>query len=844
MKNIFRYSILLALCSFVGLVSCAPEELSTDQFSDDTVVLGAFAPNPVVRGAELRIMGSNLDKIVEVQIPGAEPITEIELVASGRVSEIRVVTPKAGAEDESVTGPVVLIDADGNTYKSKTELSFTEGIVLDSFTPAEAMPGDVVTVKGDYLYNVQQIVLGGGVYVTGEQITQKSRRELKFIVPSNAITGPVTIGDVDENNNPDGLIPNNVPSEEQLVIGDPTVKAADRGMLKAGAEITVQGSYLDMIEKAAFRVTTPAAEEGAEPTVADTDVDFVLAKDNKSVKVVLPATVADGEIVLTSFAGKEFKAGAYTTVIPTAVAIAAETRYKAGLKAVVTGKDLDLVTSAKLAGTDLDIVYADNKITFAIPAAAVDGTVALALANGKTVETAAVELVKPVVTALSVSELVAGASFEITGTDMDLVTSITLKKEKMEYEYVADANKITVKTTGTSVSGDVVLKCENGIEVNAGVLTVTYDSFVIVSTLPSAASIGDEITMTGSNFNMIESIYFGETKVTGYSKRDDTEMTFVIPTTVDTGTYQIKFVLTTGEEETCPSSIEVKGAVTTIVLWEGSHPVGAWNNNLELKPDEYPFGTIPYGSVLNIDIEVNSDPAQDYYMLQYVYRAEGWPKIGEQSCNPGATFMQVQLTDADIDNIYTYGLAFLGHYVTVKKVYITFQNGDTDPMCPSDIMINDFDQHGDHNASWDNSWAGYATGKMDGDNGYLEITGEGSGWLINCNHQSAGQLAPYVEDSSKYNVKFDIWIPEGAAIADNSVVAQVIFCDAWYWIGNLNTGDIAGKGKWMTWTIDYSNANVPAVLDMSSGAQGLSIESSGALLPVGTKIDNFRLSLK
>ena len=844
MKNIFRYSILLALCSFVGLVSCAPEELSTDQFSDDTVVLGAFAPNPVVRGAELRIMGSNLDKIVEVQIPGAEPITEIELVASGRVSEIRVVTPKAGAEDESVTGPVVLIDADGNTYKSKTELSFTEGIVLDSFTPAEAMPGDVVTVKGDYLYNVQQIVLGGGVYVTGEQITQKSRRELKFIVPSNAITGPVTIGDVDENNNPDGLIPNNVPSEEQLVIGDPTVKAADRGMLKAGAEITVQGSYLDMIEKAAFRVTTPAAEEGAEPTVADTDVDFVLAKDNKSVKVVLPATVADGEIVLTSFAGKEFKAGAYTTVIPTAVAIAAETRYKAGLKAVVTGKDLDLVTSADLSGEKLDIVYADNKLTFAIPAKAVDGVVTLALANGKTVETAAVELVKPVVTALSVSELVAGASFEITGTDMDLVTSITLKKEKMEYEYVADANKITVKTTGTSVSGDVVLKCENGIEVNAGVLTVTYDSFVIVSTLPSAASIGDEITMTGSNFNMIESIYFGETKVTGYSKRDDTEMTFVIPTTVDTGIYQIKFVLTTGEEETCPSSIEVKGAVTTIVLWEGSHPVGAWNNNLELKPDEYPFGTIPYGSVLNIDIEVNSDPAQDYYMLQYVYRAEGWPKIGEQSCNPGATFMQVQLTDADIDNIYTYGLAFLGHYVTVKKVYITFQNGDTDPMCPSDIMINDFDQHGDHNASWDNSWAGYATGKMDGDNGYLEITGEGSGWLINCNHQSAGQLAPYVEDSSKYNVKFDIWIPEGAAIADNSVVAQVIFCDAWYWIGNLNTGDIAGKGKWMTWTIDYSNANVPAVLDMSSGAQGLSIESSGALLPVGTKIDNFRLSLK
>ena len=857
MKNIFRYSILLALCSFVGLVSCAPEELSTDQFSDDTVVLGAFAPNPVVRGAELRIMGSNLDKIVEVQIPGAEPITEIELVASGRVSEIRVVTPKAGAEDESVTGPVVLIDADGNTYKSKTELSFTEGIVLDSFTPAEAMPGDVVTVKGDYLYNVQQIVLGGGVYVTGEQITQKSRRELKFIVPSNAITGPVTIGDVDENNNPDGLIPNNVPSEEELVIGDPTVKAADRGMLKAGAEITVQGSYLDMIEKVAFRVTTPAAEEGAEPTVADTDVDFVLAKDNKSVKVVLPATVADGEIVLTSFAGKEFKAGAYTTVIPTAVAIAAETRYKAGLKAVVTGKDLDLVTSADLSGEKLDIVYADNKLTFAIPAKAVDGVVTLALANGKTVATEAIELVKPTVTGLSVSEVVAGESFVVDGTDLDLISSVTLKGDKMEYEYDAESGKITVVTVGTSVGGPVELLCENDLKVVAGELTVTYDSFVVVSSLPSEARIGDEITMTGANFNMIEAIYFGEVKVTGYTKRADDEMVFVIPAAVETGTYNMKFVLTTGEEETCASSIDVKGAMTTVVLWEGTTDLGtSWDGsvavNLAFGADwgTNHFARIPYGSTLHVEFTANVDQST-YYQLKIcdgtwtaLANVPGLNEWGSIDVSADATHFSYQISKENHDLLYASGLVVMGYACTVTKVYVTYENADVDLPLPSDIMVNDFDQHGEHNASWDNSWAGYATGKIDGDNGYLEVTSEGSGWLINCNHQSAGQLAPYVEDSSKYNVKFDIWIPEGAAIADNSVIAQVIFCDSWYWIGNLNTGDIAGKGKWMTWTIDYSNAKVPAVLDMSSGAQGLSIESSGALLPVGTKIDNFRLSLK
>ena len=166
-----------------------------------------------------------------------------------------------------------------------------------------------------------------------------------------------------------------------------------------------------------------------------TDVDFVLADDHKSVTVELPASVADGEVVLTSYAGKEFKAGAYTTVIPTGVAIAAETRYKAGLNAVVTGKDLDLVTKAELAGTALEFGYADNKLTFAIPSKAVDGTVVLTLANGKTVATEAIELVKPTITEMTPLELYAGdENITVKGTDLDLVVSATLGGRDAEFE--------------------------------------------------------------------------------------------------------------------------------------------------------------------------------------------------------------------------------------------------------------------------------------------------------------------------------------------------------------------------------------------------------------------------
>ena len=673
MKNIFRFSALIAL--LMGLAACSHEELSTDQFSDDSVVFGAFAPNPVVRGAELRIMGSNLDKIVEVQIPGSEPITDIEVISSGRISEIRVVTPAAGAEDESVTGPVVIIDNAGKAYQSKTDISFTEGIVLDSFTPASAMPGDVVTVKGDYLYNVQQVVLSNGVYVTGDQITEKSRRELKFIVPSNAVTGPVTIGDVDENNNPDGLIPNNVPSKTELLIGDPTVKAADRGMLKAGAEITVQGAYLDMIAKAAFRVTTPAAEEGAEPTVADTEVDFALAEDNKSVKVVLPASVVEGEIVLTSFAGKEFKAGAYTTVIPTDVAIAAETRYKAGLNAVITGKDLDLVTGAALAGTNLEFGYADGKISFAIPAAAVDGTVALTLANGKTVETEAIELVKPVITSMTPLELYAGdENITVKGTDLDLVVSATLGGRDAEFEYSND--DVIVKTALTSVSGKVALTLENGFVVeSADEVKVNYHSLVIVTEMPQMQHIGQEVVLKGSNFALVENIFIGDVKVTQYSLRTDEEVRFLMPWN-KAGMYSLSFHLFSGDVETVATQIEVGLELDIKTIWEGEASLN-WSGMQELAWGGYDWSTVKPGTVLTAYFTLHE---ADYWQVRFGNGSwaslpsglEAAPGEGNIPMTPGTTYYSIKLTAADIDMLVNQGgLVMTGANYTLTKITLT-----------------------------------------------------------------------------------------------------------------------------------------------------------------------------
>ena len=548
MNKIFKLAALLSACLMT--FACAPEELSTDQYPDDAVNFAAFAPNPVARGGALRIVGSNLQRIVEVQIPGINPITDIEIVKEGHESEIRVIIPVDGPE----VGKVTIVDLCGNEHVSLADITYSEPIIFDDFTPKDAMPGDVITIKGDYMNNIRAIQFAGGAVVT--EFPEQSRYQMKVVVPSEAITGKIIIADVDENNNPDGLIPNLFYSEENLVIGEPDVKAADRGVLKVGNQVTVTGEYLNMIKSVNF---------------GGVDADFTVAEDGKSLTVALPATAVDGELVLVSFAGTEHNAGAYTTLVPSEIKIAPETRYKAGLNAVVTGNDLDLVTGATLAGTALEYVYADGAITFPIPATAVDGAVTLTLANGKTVDTEAIELVKPVITAVAPLELYAGDEpVIISGEDLDLVVSATLGGKPAEFKYDETTGQIEVATDATSVSGKVAFTLANAVVVeSAEEVTMNYHSLVIVKSMPAAEHIGAKVTLTGANFMLVENIYVGDAKVQTYYSRTDEEVSFVMPYN-KVGSYNIYFDLLNGDREMVATPIEVLLEINYITGWEGN----------------------------------------------------------------------------------------------------------------------------------------------------------------------------------------------------------------------------------------------------------------------------------
>lgn len=596
MKKTSIISALALVClTVLGLSGCKHEELDTEQFSDSQVKMLGFAPNPVARGGALRIVGSNLQKVQQVEIPGVEPITEIEVISEGKVSEIRVIVPVNGPE----VGPVSIVAGD-TRLTSMTDLEYSEPIVFDGFSPESAMPGDVITVKGDYMNNIRQVIFEGGEAVT--EFESQSRYELKVKVPSSATTGKIILGDVDESNNPDGKVSNLFYSEKDLSIGEPTVKTASLGVVKAGASVTATGAYLNMIESVNF---------------GGVDAEFQAAEDGRSLTAVLPATAVDGDLVLVSYAGREFKAGAYTTLVPSELVIAADSRYKAGLGVKITGKDIDLVTAGSLAGTDLALTVSDKSITFTIPAEARDGAVTLTLANGKTVDTDAIELVKPIIKSVSPLELFAGdGNIIVTGDDLDLVVAAQLggrdiEIKKDEAAKAAEVKSLELVTTLTSVSGKVALVLANGDTVeSAEEVNVKYHSLVIVSEMPSGQHIGEEVVLKGSNFDLVENIFIGDVKVTRYSLRTAEEVRFLMPW-AKAGSYQMSFHLFNGDIETVATPIEVLLEREINTIWEGESYV-TWSGGAvdALSWGKYDWSAVKPGTSLVVNFEVVDNDAK------------------------------------------------------------------------------------------------------------------------------------------------------------------------------------------------------------------------------------------
>lgn len=683
MKTLHTIKVLLLACvATLGFTACDNDDYSTNQYKGG-VSLNAFGPSPVIRGGELRFYGSNLNQVTEVEIPGVAPIIDITVVQSGVPSEIRVTVPVDGPE----VGLVTLRTANGTEITTLTELTYEEPIVIEGFSPAEAMPGDVITITGDYLNLMHEVIFAEEVVVPEEEFLEVSdpRRMIQVRVPEAAQTGQLILSDGAEE------IPNWIYTEEELTIGSPTVQPlATETEFKAGETATLTGEYLNMVAYIRFNAT---AEEPYDLPAADLaeedEASFTVNDEGTQISFELPAEAGSGAVELVLRSGLTVSVmDNFEVVVPTEMAIAAEA-VKNGDVLTVTGQDMDLVVSVTFPGMTESVAVTEataTQITVTVPDMAQSGDLSLNMASGQSV-TVPFVTVKPAITAFNPTALTAGEVVTITGTDLDLVASVvfgdaedalsvdiasetTTGEEEGVY---VDENTLRVTVPLTAITCVPKLVMKNGEEVETDVtLNITPATNPVITAIePGSVKAGEEITITGLNINTVENFFFGDVKVTEYGTRTATEVTLTVPAEVTPDTYYLRMVNYAGDE--IISSVPVIIEAPEVEIWSGEWECTGWAGNQDLAWGGHDWSTFEVGQTI-IFVVGFTDPTATWAAISPRV-GDGWANLSVSQIDlvPSAEDQRVEYTPTaqDISDLQNKGgLVVTGDGFIMKQVLI------------------------------------------------------------------------------------------------------------------------------------------------------------------------------
>ena len=568
MKKILKYTILATLA--LSLCACAKKELDTNPYGDG-IRFAAMAPNPVMRGGELRILGSNLDQVSEIRFAGEVSVTDFEVVTTGTTGELHVIVPLEGP----LVGPVTIVGKDGTTRKSFSDLTFTEPIGIESFSPDVAVSGDVLTFKGEYLDVVKTAIFAGDVMVN--EFVSQSRHELKVAVPANALTGPVFLSDVDEITD-QSTIPNRIYTTEDLAIDVPEVRTFPVAKtVKAGDVVNITGEHLDMIET----VNLPNAE----------GIAFEVNEYHSLLSFIMPAKAQSGELVVTTYDGDVIEVGEIDAVVVDFLSIktlAEDKRFKAGCEVEITGFDLDLVTEVSFPNAELvawDYDEETGSIFLELPADARDGAVTVTMASGVQVSTDPIEVVKPEILAWEhFDTYVAGETVvTVDGTDLDLVDTVLMGDDKQGYfecyhDYDEESGTVKVTIPADAYTSPIIFISPADYFTMTDPLEVTYKMAVSITFDQPSFALGKKISLTGEHLLKIEQVFIKGKKVTAFDVRTDNAMSFAMPEEITSpGVCRLELVLTDGSKLTWPVPFEITAPYTETFIWEGSQIINGWS---------------------------------------------------------------------------------------------------------------------------------------------------------------------------------------------------------------------------------------------------------------------------
>lgn len=572
MNKTYKFPALWMMC--LMLFSCLTFTACDNGDDEDTnqykggISLNVFGPSPVSRGGVLRFLGSGMDKVTAVAIPGCDDITDIEVVSD---TEIRVTVPQTAQP-----GLVVLKTPKGD-ITTKTELTFTEPIALEAFAPAEVKPGSELTITGEYLNLIKEVIFADEVTVPADEFVSQSRQEIKVIVPDSAQTGKFILSDGAE-------IPNWIYSEGELEVTLPSVEAPlDLVDKKPGDVIRVSGENFDLVKK----VQMPNGDE----------VEFTMtaSSEGDELTFTLPDNVSDGEITVLPASDVKVVVATVVVATPSNVVAVPAVNLRGGDMITLKGTNMDLVTDVTFPGVEEAVgLESQNstEIKVLMPAAAISGDLQLNTNSGKATAVS-IATAKPENISYSAATVPAGEALTVKGVNMDVVSAVVFSGNVEVTVSDATATAISLTVPTTAETGALLLKMANGEFVEAPSLTIEKPVCAYLPALPDKLVRGRIVELEIVNADKLTNVLLNEASVQYINDAAKGVLMLNVPAELN-GTYSLKLISSNGE-----IAYDVLVVANEETVWAGPLDISLGDGGRVLVP-AVSFAKVTAGTVMKV----------------------------------------------------------------------------------------------------------------------------------------------------------------------------------------------------------------------------------------------------
>ncbi len=324
-------------------------------------------------------------------------------------------------------------------------------VELLSFGPSGVRHGENIEFIGKNFDKVTSIALPG-VEVAKSEFVSQNQELIELTVPEEATEGKVilktTEGDIE--------------SKTALSFEVPVTIASVTPEARPGATITIKGDFMNWVEEVWFN--------------QDLMVDEFESQSISELVVRVPMEAKTGKITLLTGGTKPLTIESENDLVVTLPSVSSLTpnSIKHSDNLTISGSDLDLATSIKFpGGSEISDFVSQSKseIVVTIPDNAVDGSLTLVVPSlEEVVTTQEIQIILPVITDLSPSPVTPGDALTITGTDFDLIASITFPGGAVFSEFTSrSSTEIVVTVPDNAVNGSLKLTTIHDFEVTGQV---------------------------------------------------------------------------------------------------------------------------------------------------------------------------------------------------------------------------------------------------------------------------------------------------------------------------------------------------------------------------------------